>query len=692
MNRVMSNLIRFIIIATLPVHAVVINVPGNQPGIQAGINAATDGDTVLVAPGTYLENIDFDGKKIVVGSWFLTTGNRSYISQTVIDGNNSGSVVIFSSEEDSTTILNGFTVTNGLGGCGYSYCHGGGISCIDSSPTLSNLNISGNKSYNGGGIYIRASNPKLMNVKIANNLAERGGGVFIGKRRGPRARPGDSNPKFDKVNRCSIFLNHATQGSDLFLDNDSININVSLDTFSVLIPTNYHASPTDSFIFDINQSKVVQTGSDLYVNPNGSNSNSGLSSNDPLRTISYAHMKILADSLNPHTIFLADGYYTPEERFPIGLVDYVSIVGESRSGVIFGLENSGNEIFSARFTNNTSLNNLTIIGDGNNFRGIFCYHSTLNIKNVTFSGAMIWLSHSNPYIENVRVSGNTEDAGILMYGSSPTLMNVEITNNSGWLAGGLRCEEDSHAKLINCTISNNSSLAHDIGGIHVNYESSLNVVNSILWDNSVYEIGVNHGGAFPDVNIIVTNSLIKGGTAGIHHVYGGGSVFWLGGNIDSDPMFFDPNNADYRLQAGSPGINAGIQDTTIFYNFGRDTLIIPPLNFLGSAPDIGAYEFDPTTDIRQPITGIPQDFKLDQNYPNPFNPTTTIEFDLAKAARVTLKVYTVTGEEVATLATGNLPPGKHKYLWDASGLASGVYLYKIKAAAFQDVKKMVKMK
>lgn len=55
-----------------------------------------------------------------------------------------------------------------------------------------------------------------------------------------------------------------------------------------------------------------------------------------------------------------------------------------------------------------------------------------------------------------------------MYGSSPTLNNVVITQNSGWLAGGLRCEEDSHVQLINCTITDNKSLFEDIGGIHIN--------------------------------------------------------------------------------------------------------------------------------------------------------------------------------------------------------------------------------
>lgn len=160
----------------------IINVPIDQATIQQGINVASNGDTILVQPETYVENINFNGKNIVVGSLFLTTQDTTYISQTVIDGNHNGSVIIFENGEDTTTVLCGFTLTNGTGtywtDTGYS---GGAIYCRDSNPCLINLVINANTSDYGGGICIREhSSPNLENVTLSRNSAiENGGGIYI---------------------------------------------------------------------------------------------------------------------------------------------------------------------------------------------------------------------------------------------------------------------------------------------------------------------------------------------------------------------------------------------------------------------------------------------------------------------------------------------------------------------------------
>lgn len=104
--------------------------------------------------------------------------------------------------------------------------------------------------------------------------------------------------------------------------------------------------------------------------------------------------------------------------------------------------------------------------------------------------------------------------------------------------------------------------------------------------------------------------------------------------------------------------------------------------------------YDLVTDVKgtENIVNIPGKFELKQNYPNPFNPSTTIEFDLPKTSEVTLKIYNILGEEVEKLVSDRLSAGSYSYEWDASNLASGVYLYRLEAGEFQDVEKMVLIK
>jgi hypothetical protein len=89
---------------------------------------------------------------------------------------------------------------------------------------------------------------------------------------------------------------------------------------------------------------------------------------------------------------------------------------------------------------------------------------------------------------------------------------------------------------------------------------------------------------------------------------------------------------------------------------------------------------------------LPGTYSLSQNYPNPFNPSTSIEFSLPTAGPVTLTVYNVLGEEVARLVAVDLSAGTFTTVWDATGLASGVYLYRLTAGEYVQTKKAVLIK
>ncbi|MCU0364623.1 MAG: T9SS type A sorting domain-containing protein [Ignavibacteriaceae bacterium] len=88
----------------------------------------------------------------------------------------------------------------------------------------------------------------------------------------------------------------------------------------------------------------------------------------------------------------------------------------------------------------------------------------------------------------------------------------------------------------------------------------------------------------------------------------------------------------------------------------------------------------------------PSNYSLEQNYPNPFNPSTTIEFSIPKSEIVSLKVFNVLGKEVATLINGQVETGKHKIEYDATGLNSGVYFYKIESENYTETRKMILLK
>ena len=105
----------------------------------------------------------------------------------------------------------------------------------------------------------------------------------------------------------------------------------------------------------------------------------------------------------------------------------------------------------------------------------------------------------------------------------------------------------------------------------------------------------------------------------------------------------------------------------------------------------GTFEYSDVVEVDVPA---PAEFALDQNYPNPFNPSTTISFRLAVDSKVSLKVFDVLGQEVATLLNGNIVAGSHQVDFNASAINSGVYLYKIEATGidgtnFTSVKKMI---
>ena len=172
-------------------------VPDQYPTIQQAIDAAADGDTVLVAEGTYVENVRFRGKAVVVASHFALDRDPAHIAATVIDGSqpaepDTASVVLFIDGEGPGSVLEGFTLTGGTGTAWRdehspgTYVEGGGVLAALSSPTIRYNRIVGNRadrrpagitSAGGGGIRVGDGAPVIEHNVIAGNRGMYGGGL-----------------------------------------------------------------------------------------------------------------------------------------------------------------------------------------------------------------------------------------------------------------------------------------------------------------------------------------------------------------------------------------------------------------------------------------------------------------------------------------------------------------------------------
>ena len=278
--------------------------------------------------------------------------------------------------------------------------------------------------------------------------------------------------------------------------------------------------------------------------------------------------------------------------------------------------------------------------------GISCFHNTA------------------PLISFNIIKGNSQH-GIWTEMSNPTIIHNIISGNYGWGSGiflGLYTEPEIYSNVIT---------GYSIG---INISGSPTITNTIFWGNEE-EIYIADGS--PSFRYCD----IEGG--------------WEGeGNIDADPLFRDPENGDFHLMADSCGdvynslcIDAG--DPAIF-----DSMLGCDWGLGELRSDIGAYggEGILTGILEENYPVIPSRFLLHQNYPNPFNTATVIRYSLPEDGLVTVYVYNLLGQQVATLYNGHQQAGYHQVLWDAEDNPAGVYFYSLKAGDYQESMKCLLLK
>ena len=159
-------------------------------------------------------------------------------------------------------------------------------------------------------------------------------------------------------------------------------------------------------------------------------------------------------------------------------------------------------------------------------------------------------------------------------------------------------------------------------------------------------------------------------------------------NVNSNPSFFTmPVQIKFNTSLGDTTVtlfnDAQMQNFQFEINGEPMSIVFDPGNWI--------LKNNTTVTEVEDFT-LPLEFSLEQNYPNPFNPSTTIEYSIPESGNVTLKVFDVLGNEVATLINGQNEAGKHKIDFNASTLKSGVYFYRIESGSFVETKKLILLK
>ncbi|HPI26558.1 MAG TPA: hypothetical protein PLO57_08875, partial [Candidatus Cloacimonadota bacterium] len=274
------------IIFVLPLSALTRSVAldGSQDytSIQSAISDCNNGDTVMVYPGRYFENVVFGGKIITLCSLEAATGDSSFISTTIIDGNNANPCVRFVNEEQGVT-LRGLTLEHGIGhpfGAQDERWGGGVFIRTNCSVSIINCVINNNRAVLGGGISAYKSSLYLAGTKVhGNHASASGGGIFI-----MSTRSVTPDIVFDEVNRCSVYENYSTNPCDIMVTDLMTNLEIYLDMVSVPNPGDFyfgrHANFTATQGYSDNYHYLrafrQEVNCDIYVSPEGDDDNSGL--------------------------------------------------------------------------------------------------------------------------------------------------------------------------------------------------------------------------------------------------------------------------------------------------------------------------------------------------------------------------------------------------------------------------------
>ncbi len=569
MKSVISVMAMIFVLNPFMVSGATINVPADEPTIQAGINAALAGDTVVVSDGTYTgtnnNNLRLYGKAITVMS-----ENGSDFCVIDCEGSDVGFFLMDS--ETIATIIDGFTIQNGLRGmrlrntsvtiknCVVTAGTAGGVLIYDDAfPTLSFCNISGNTAATtGGGISIQSdSGLTLTDSTISGNrCAWYGGGVYCGSILPVTIERCTFSNNYASIYGGAIYLyggnaaviggypaganrfenNIAGVGADLYSGGtDPDSINAQYNSFMGYFLSDYYVVGQIPLDLSNSTSDLSPITQDVYVSPLGDDSGNGLTPGTAFQTVQHALSQVFGTVSDPVTVHLAPGTYSPSatnETFPLPMVNYVTVSGSDMITTILDAELSS---FGVMFYTDDSveLSGVTISGgQGENVGGIYSIGSSALISNCTLSNNTAIVTASWLYATG---------GGIFCSGGSPTITYCTFENNDGYFMGGGIGIVDSSPDISHCAFNGND--AGRGGGVGYRYCNTLSpITNSTFTGNSA-----GSGGAIS----VESSTPVIGGSNG------------LGNHFDNNTATF---GADLCCEGvPSPQINARYNSFTGYH-------------------------------------------------------------------------------------------------------------------------------
>ncbi len=671
----------------------VIHVPGDQPTIQAGIDAATDGDTILVAENTYYENIRFMGKAITVGSEYIMDGDSSHIVNTIIDGSqaadpDSAATVMFVNGEDTTSIINGFTITGGSGvfQMTWQVRWGGGIfswnaGCKIINNIITENHVEDDDKAGGAGIGC-GQDPGEFWIVIRNNYV----GYNTSLAHGFSAFAGGMSIIPNSIIENNLIEYNTCTNTEGMADGGGI----ELEALPGGNPIGYiHGNIIRHNILIGNTNSIgagiVSTTVNVLIEENIISDNLCDAQNNAMGGGVYAYN--IADGID-----LVDNLIVRNECIganPRGCGAFISTCGKTmikNNDINDNISDASNTTAGAgimvlfakdtvSIVNNSLINNRAEGPSSGSFGGAICLQS--NTFDVVYMEA-------NEIIDNY---SDYEGGGVWARDTYRLSIanNLFLRNEANNKGGAIRfyevesSESIFHPFLSNNDFINNTSSAG--GAIYAGYDEEVPIIfNSIFWDNTA-----NTGRDL--YNVSDSAMLVYNNDIDVSTIY----TPWVG----ADNILCNPELTSDSLHLDWPSlcVNAGIESLT----FEEVTYYCPDQDIDGDArpyestmPDIGADEAQ-WLYVGKPDNELKSDIEL-AVYPNPFNQLATIKIELPDRMNTELFVMDAQGVFIENIASGSLEIGTHQFEWNATTLPGGIYYVVLQSGKERLTLKTIKVK